>query len=425
MKRLSNLSKYYVFAFLFLLFTQFSQAKTFYISSSYNGTTSNGSLLTPWKTMSNVQSALSGIAAGDSVLFKKGDRFSGSIVIQGKTGIYFGTYGTGEAPLFWGNGATIGTMFMIRSSSNLVFNGFNISDTTISSTDRTVQAKIQIAFTIEQSSRNNQFLNCKMERIGYGFYITSTSPGQKIDGCEISNLRMIKNTPTSVNPDDDYGGVPVQMSSSNNIFTNNYLHDCWSQSYDYGYDGGGVEFFEEGAVIENNQIAYNTFYDCNGTFEHGSNSDGVANNPIRNNKIYYNKFINCSSLFYINNNGQYKTSVSNLQFYNNVLVQNVLSRTGNRNICSMAISETTPGIVVFKNNIFQVSNGASMMRSGQWTGGQFVHENNIYKISGGGALNFTLSSSELNSTQNFWQNTTSSNPSQWDFHLLPNSQPIN
>jgi hypothetical protein len=425
MKRLSKLSKYYVFAFLFLLFTQFSQAKTFYISSSYNGTTSNGSLLTPWKTMSNVQSALSGIAAGDSVLFKKGDRFSGSIVIQGKTGIYFGTYGTGEAPLFWGNGATIGTMFMIRSSSNLVFNGFNISDTTISSTDRTVQAKIQIAFTIEQSSRNNQFLNCKMERIGYGFYITSTSPGQKIDGCEISNLRMIKNTPTSVNPDDDYGGVPVQMSSSNNIFTNNYLHDCWSQSYDYGYDGGGVEFFEEGAVIENNQIAYNTFYDCNGTFEHGSNSDGVANNPIRNNKIYYNKFINCSSLFYINNSGQYKTAVTNLQFYNNILVQNVLSRTGNRNICSMALSETTPGIVVFKNNIFQVSNGASMMRSGQWTGGQFVHENNIYKISGGGALNFTLSSSELNSTQDFWQNTISSNPSQWDFHLLPNSQPIN
>jgi hypothetical protein len=91
----------------------------------------------------------------------------------------------------------------------------------------------------------------------------------------------------------------------------------------------------------------------------------------------------------------------------------------------MALSETTPGIVVFKNNIFQVSNGASMMRSGQWTGSQFVHENNIYKISGGGALNFTLSSSELSSTQDFWQNTTSSNPLLWDFNLLPNSQPIN
>lgn len=375
--------------------------------------------------MSNVQSALSGMTAGDSVLFKKGDRFSGSMIVQGKTGIYFGTYGTGEAPLFWGNGAAISTMFMIRSSSNLVFNGFNIKDTTISSTDRTVQANIKIAFTIEQSSRNNQFLNCKMEIIGFGFYITSTSPGQKIDGCEIGNLRMIRNTPTSVNPDDDYGGVPIQISSSNNIFTNNYLHDCWSISYDYGYDGGGVEFFEEGTVIENNHIAYNTFYDCNGTFEHGSSSDGIANNPIRNNQFYYNKFINCSSLFYINNNGQYKTSVSNLQFYNNVLVQNVLSRTGNRNICSMAISETTPGIVVFKNNIFQVSNGASMMRSGQWTGGQFVHENNIYNISGGGALNFTLSSSELSSTQNFWQNTTSLNPLQWDFNLLPNSRPIN
>lgn len=365
------------------------------------------------------------MVAGDSVLFKRGDRFSGSIIIQGKTGIYFGSYGQGESPLFWGNGATIGTLFMIRSSSNLIFNGFTISDTTISATDRTTQAKIQIAFTIEQTSRNNQFLHCKLDRIGYGFYITSTSPGQKIDGCDIGNLRMIRNTPTSINPDDDYGGVPVQLSSSNNIFTNNFLHDCWSQSYDYGYDGGGVEFFEEGGVIENNQIAYNTFYDCNGTFEHGSNSDGIANNPIRNNQIYYNKFINCSSLFYINNSGQYKTAVSNLQFYNNILVQNVASRTGNRIICSMATSESTQGIAVFKNNIFQVSNGASMMRSGQWTGGQLIHENNIYKISGGGTLNFTLSTSELNSTQNFWQNTTSSNPIDWDFHLGATTQPIN
>jgi hypothetical protein len=114
--------------------------------------------------------------------------------------------------------------------------------------------------------------------------------------------------------------VPVQISSSNNSILNNYFHDCYAVSYDYGYDGGGVEFFEEGVPIENNIIAYNTMYDCNGCFEFGSSSDGVANNLISNNQIYYNKIINSSSLFYINNNGQYKTDVRNLQFYNNVIL---------------------------------------------------------------------------------------------------------
>jgi hypothetical protein len=190
-----------------------------------------------------------------------------------------------------------------------------------------------------------------MDRIGYGAYFTSTSNNIKIDGCDIGNLRMIKNTPTSINPDDDYGGVPIQVSSSNNRITNNYFHDCWAQSFDYGYDGGGVEFYEEGVPVENNFIAYNTFYDCNGTFEHGSNSDGIANNPIQNNVFAYNKVINCESLFYINNRGQYLCYVSNLQFYNNVIIQTNTTRGGTR-MGSIAQLENRIGMVVLKNNVF-------------------------------------------------------------------------
>ena len=70
-----------------------------------------------------------------------------------------------------------------------------------------------------------------------------------------------------------------------------------------------------------------------------------------NNKFYYNKIINCSSLFYINNNGQYKTYANNLQFYNNVIVQTVASRTGSTRLGSMAVNEARSGIVVFRNNI--------------------------------------------------------------------------
>jgi hypothetical protein len=140
-----------------------------------------------------------------------------------------------------------------------------------------------------------------------------------------------------------------------------------------------------------------------------------------NNKFYYNKIINCSSLFYINNNGQYKTYANNLQFYNNVIIQTVASRTGNLRLCAMAVNEARSGIVVFKNNIFQVSNGAAVMRSGQWNAGQLTHTNNIYKLSNGSVTNFTLDPTEIATSGAIWANTSNTNPIFWDFHLTSTS----
>lgn len=376
---------------------------------------------TPWKTLSKAQSSLSTFTSGDSILFAKGSKFSGTLTIQSKTGLYFGTYGTGADPLFWGTGSTIGVLITLRASSNITFYGWNISDTTISFTNRTVQAKIQTVFQLENSSSNNVFRKCTMDRIGYGAYFTVGCNTNTMDSCDIGNLRMIKNTPQSQNPDDDYGGVPVQFSSRNNIFTNNYLHDCYSVSYDYGYDGGGVEFFEEGDTIKGNRIMYNTFYDCNGAFEFGSSNNSVADNPQVDNVIAYNKIINSSSLIYINNNGQYRTKVTNLQLYNNIFVQTVPSRTGDMNSIAMATSDATAGIVVLKNNIFQISNGAAVVRSGQWTAGQLTHTNNIYKLSNGSVTNFTLTGTEISTAGPIWVNASDPNPLNWDYTITATS----
>jgi hypothetical protein len=417
-----------VLSLLLLIVVLSSQARKFYVSSigsdSYTSLQAQNES-TPWATLSKVQSNLSAtITIGDSVLFKRGDKFKGTLFIQNKSKIYFGDYSAGDLPLFWGNGASVSPLIYIVNCTNITFNNIKICDTTISSTDRTVPSKVTIAFQLANNTTGTVIKKCVMDRIGFGIYITASSSGNTIDSCDIGNLRMIRNTPTTINPDDDYGGVPIQISSSNNKFTNNYLHDCWSVSYDYGYDGGGVEFFEEGDTVENNIIAYNTFYDCNGTFEHGSNSDGIANYPIRNNKIYYNKIINCSSLFYINNNGQYKTYVDNLQFYNNIIIQTVASRTGTTRLGSMAMNEARTGIVTFKNNIFQVSNGAAIVRSSQWITGQLIHTNNLYKLSGGSITNFTLDPTEILSQNNIWVNTSPINPLEWDYSLIDDSQAI-
>lgn len=416
---------------LSLFTTQDTFARKFYVSNSgsdANSFTAAQNSSTPWATMSKVSSSMSSFTSGDSILFKKGDSFRGTLNIQSKTGLFFGSYGTGEKPLFWGTGATIYALFRTSTSTNIVFRGLSVSDTTISSTDRTVMAKIKNVFAIENSSANITIKDVKMDRIGYGAYMTRTSPGNTMDSCDIGNLRMIRNTPTSVNPDDDYGGVPVQISGKNNTITNNYFHDCWAQSFDYGRDGGGIEFFEEGDTIQNNTIAYNTFYDCNGVFEHGSNNDGVANNPIMNNRIYYNKIINNNSVVYINNSGQYRTRVRNLQFYNNVIVQTLPNNNpiGSSGIMfSMATSDTATGILVLKNNIIQLSSGLPVTRSGQFTGPNLTHTNNLYKLSNGSVTNFTLGSGEISTSAAIWIDAVNVNPISWNFNLINTSPAIN
>lgn len=413
---------------LFLLISQASFARKIYVSSSIGSDSRTISQAqspsTPWASLSKVQSSLSSLGVNDSILFMRGNSFSGTLRLFGKSKMYFGAYGDGRNPVFWGNGTVLSVLFRLTSCSNVTFDNLIISDTTISSSDRTTEAKIQRVFIIESSSQNNKISNCTMDRIGYGVYITSKSNGQTLESCDIGNLRMIKNTPKTINPDDDYGGVPVQISSRNNTIQRNYFHDCYAVSYDYGYDGGGIEFFEEGDTISGNTIMYNTFYDNNGTLEHGSSSDGIANNPIQNNMFAYNKVINCEGLLYINNRGQYKTRVKNLMVYNNVIVETSIPRLGIGRDISMATSDTTINIVNLRNNIFRLTNGFAVAKSTVFTGPQLTHTNNLYQLGAGSVLNFTMTSTERSSITPVWINISSPNPIAWDYRPLPGSLAI-
>jgi hypothetical protein len=358
----------------------------------------------------------------DSFLFKRGDAFADSITLFNKNNLYFGDYGTGMKPLFWGKGGTIEIIFEFYNFDNCKFENLRISDTTIDKFDLTVEANIDKAFVFAQGSFFTCVANCEIDRIGTGVYFTNTARFDTVRNCEISYLKMILNTPIIINPDDDYGGVPVQIGGSGCVITKNFFHHCIALSFDYGYDGGAVEFYEEGDTIQDNIISYNTLYKNNGSFEHGS-SQGVNRKPIQDNLIYYNKIINCSSVFYYNNFGQYKSIMRNEQYYNNVVVQDTVSPTGNLLMGSMAVAEAVPNIVTFRNNIFYITNGASIMRALFFNAGQLVHTNNVYYQSGGGVLNFTADVTEATGIKNYWLDTTNANALYWDFRINNTSFP--
>ena len=103
-------SRTILFCIVFFLTIFSANARNYYVSSSYTGSVLNGGLTTPWKTLANVQSNLGVFVSGDSVLFNRSDRFSGTLTLQSKTGVSFGAYGVGSGPLFWGTGSAISSL---------------------------------------------------------------------------------------------------------------------------------------------------------------------------------------------------------------------------------------------------------------------------------------------------------------------------
>lgn len=405
-----------LFVFLCVVLHLTAKATNYYVDPSSTASITNGTLTYPWKTIAQVNTGAGNLIPGDTVFFKRGQTYSGRLTIT-KSGsatapIVYSNYGIGELPEF---NNTISDVIYIYNKQYIVIDGIKIVDRSISETDHTVQAKISYAVTLENSP-NCTIKNCDISRVGVGIAIQAGSNYTTIVNNYVHNMRMVRNTPISINPDDDYGANPMVIGSSNNTINNNKFEDCWALSYDYGYDGGAVEFF--GATMSNNKVMYNTAINCNGFLEIGSNVNGIA----ENNLIAYNKIINCGIIGVYQNGSTFSVTVKNLQYYNNTIVETQKQFSQPAVLFWMA-GTGTPGMVTVKNNIFWLSSGVNVVNS-KFSSGQMIHANNIYRMSSG-AVGFTLSSSELlSSNANLFTNNTG-DVKTWDVSPLSTSPAIN
>ncbi len=393
-----------------------ANAKNYYVDPSSAASIANGSLTYPWKTITDVNNGSGLLYPGDTVFFKRGQVYSGKLNIN-KSGtavapIVYSNYGTGELPEF--NNA-VSDIIYIYNKQYIVIDGIRIIDRSISETDHTVQAKISYAITLDNSP-NCTIKNCDISRVGVGIAVQAGSNNTTIINNYMHNMRMVRNTPTTINPDDDYGANPMVIGSSNNTINYNKFEDCWALSYDYGYDGGAVEFF--GATMSNNKVMYNTAINCNGFLEIGSNVNGIA----ENNLIAYNKIINCGIIGVYQNGSTFSVSVKNLQYYNNTIIE-TQKQFSQPTVLFWMAGTGTPGMVIVKNNIFWLSSGVNVVNS-KFASGQMIHTNNIYRMSSG-AVGFALTSSELLSASlNLFVNNTG-DVKTWDISPLSTSPAIN
>lgn len=84
-----------LFIILFALVVQVAKATTYYVSSTGNDTNAGTSSAAPWRTLKKVNGAY--LRAGDVVLFKGGETFTGGLLKKNLSGVTYSSYGTGKA----------------------------------------------------------------------------------------------------------------------------------------------------------------------------------------------------------------------------------------------------------------------------------------------------------------------------------------
>ena len=380
-----------------------SNATNFYVDASTTSSTQNGTSANPWKTLTQVNSGQNAFNPGDIISFKCGGTYTGSLVLNrggsATSPITFNSYGTGARPKFTGTGSSLGFLFFVNSKNYVVFNNLEVLDPTVntSSTTRTQKSNIIRAFCMDGTASFCKVLNCKITAVGCAVYFTS--PNNTVDGCEIADLTMIVDTPGG---GDDYGAAAIVVSSANNTITHNTISRCYAHSYDYTWDGGAVEIYENRA--SNNFIAYNTISNCAGISEMTGTSTG--------NKFHYNKLINNGEMVYFQNSG------IGIEFYNNVVIENTTPKLYQSSLFGGSMPS---GTLSMKNNVFQLSTGTKVASSS--TG--IVHQKNIYKMSGTSSVGITLDATETSTSANFWTSTSGTDPLAWNYAPLTGSILIN
>jgi len=397
-----------------------SFATNFYVSNSTGNDSNNGlSPSTPWKTISKVNSSMGSFNADDSILFKRGDTFTGRLLPtrSGTIGhpIYFGKsvgFGSGADPIFT---VASGNVIGISNRSFLKFNGIKITDLNMDSTNRHITANIDYAVSLSNSP-SNYFSNMDVSLVGIAFEFDNGSTADTLDQVYLHNGRMVVNTPIGISATDDYGANGVVFESDNNVILNSRFDGLWAYSYDFGEDGGAVEVF---GGFSGNKVLYSYVNNCNGICEFGTNGGGNINNTL----VAYCQLTNNGLESYFSATDVFASQVSNTQYFNNTIVESVntfaqasLFGFGGTPVASTAYN--------LRNNIFYITDGASVMRVGN-PSTKYDHQNNVYKLSGGSTVGYTLGASEVNTTSQVFTDVSAPDPKNWNFTLPQTSVAVN
>lgn len=418
-------------------------------SDSNNGLTD----ATAWATMekARTQGQAGNIHAGDTIFFKRGgtylcaDRFNGMTWWGSPTGsspsgtagnpIVFDAYGTGDAPnmLFPHPASTDSTSRRVMSFEGvryIVVRNLQFNE------NRTPLSKRLAAWTgcgvvfgergSGQETRDCKVENCYFSKVGLGVVIVGDR--DTVYNCVMDSLGNVDAIGS-----DSYGCNGITISGTHHYIARNTISGGWCYSSAFGLNGGAIEAFN---TVDTCTVEYNNFWDNGAVVEWGATA---ANSFCRGNKFQFNKFSNNGNISYINVTGAFTITPANLQFLNNVIIENRQSRYSGPNygdgmdtfptwptlpsaetrFFQNNGSPTANPVWNLQNNIFYSTNNLKVFQSN----GIVNHKSNLAFFKSGAGWGYTADPSELITTSKIFFDTTNINTALWDVHMPVNFIP--
>ncbi len=258
------------FLLIFLFFTvsfESLRASTYYFSSSYGDDSRSvvqaKSPLTPWKSLRKLSFFSTNLNPGDSILFNKGDTWTGVTLVPMCNGVVFSSYGTGQLPIIDG-GTNLAVNVLNVFEYNLVFDGISFKRT--GATDLVAEFG-NVWFGTDGGIKNCTIKNCSFFGTvflqgSYNLFQNNTVDGtaNNGNGNGIWEFKQYCNHNVySGNTISNFTlrGIWTMANTHDCVFENNIIHDCGL----CGIDLDGAYHLVYGHTIRNNKI-YNTSHDA-------------------------------------------------------------------------------------------------------------------------------------------------------------------
>ncbi|MEM6641406.1 MAG: T9SS type A sorting domain-containing protein [Bacteroidota bacterium] len=256
-----------------------AQSRNYYLSN--NGSDSNdGSMESPWSSLSKI-SAVS-LNPGDSVLFRRGDRFDGRFVVNGSgedsNPIVISAYGEGERPIITGEvgesgGGDYREAIYVLNEDNMVFDNLEIQNERLSTRAGIDDTDAYGIFIHNTSGRMENFLfqNLTFKDV---YAVEPITNRDDFDQIQVSGLRFLSTKNMVNGQEKQIKNVEVKDSFFGNLqrFGIQFKHNRAN-------DGVGVDSLNR---IMNVHVHHNEFSYNGGT--------GVLPNGTYNCLIEYNLF---------------------------------------------------------------------------------------------------------------------------------------
>jgi hypothetical protein len=242
---------------------------TYYLSASGSDSNAGTSVEAPWRSLAKLKAAV--LNPGDSVGFRKGDTWSGGVVVvrsgTASSVITLTSYGTGDLPTV--TGGETGTCFLL-SGSFVQIDGLRASACGYSgfSVDGDHNA-------IRNSAASNNAAGIKVGAgSDFGSYSNNVLTGNNVMNVNTPGANCA--TATALNCTDDSGAFGVLINGDDNEFSWNTVTGSRARSHDFGHDGAAFEIYNGNG----NRIHHNTAIDNNVFSEIGRSAAGTADGNI-------------------------------------------------------------------------------------------------------------------------------------------------